>query len=387
MIKLIYNDVGSSSLSSRPRKCNGWAAAAAAADSLLGGLMSGLFSYNASSHVANVEADTAKQIAAENNAFNERQIDKMNDYNAAVNQRKRLEEAGLNPNIMMNGGSAGTQSQVATADPASANAVSATAAARQQGVSQMANSIAESSQQISNQIYNQAKQNADTHKSEADAANTDIRNMTEFAKNQAEIDKLMSETKYNSENWKNLSMINQVLNQSMADQVESYRLNNDKTRTEIAENAAQVELIKTNTAIQNENLKWLPKEKEAGLAQALAETALTIANKHLSEAEATNALASAAESYARQQGINIDNEVSRDTKQFAKKIVENSASLLGTQSKAAAQSYDDSQSPVNWFWRKTGISPNSAAGAVGGYAVGKGKMKLNAPKKVKGFSK
>lgn len=56
-----------------------------------------------------------------NNEFNERMLDKQlafqnemwektNEYNTAVNQRKRLEDAGLNPYMMMSGGNAGTAS-------------------------------------------------------------------------------------------------------------------------------------------------------------------------------------------------------------------------------------------------------------------------------------
>ena len=40
-----------------------------------------------------------------------------NDYNTATNQRKRLEDAGLNPYLMMNGGSAGTAGSISSATP------------------------------------------------------------------------------------------------------------------------------------------------------------------------------------------------------------------------------------------------------------------------------
>lgn len=58
----------------------------------------------------------------EQNAFNRNfaldMFNRTNEYNTAANQRKRLEEAGLNPYLMMNGGSAGT----ATSTSASAGA-------------------------------------------------------------------------------------------------------------------------------------------------------------------------------------------------------------------------------------------------------------------------
>lgn len=52
------------------------------------------------------------------NMQNQWQLDQWNrenEYNSAINQRKRLEEAGLNPYLMMNGGSAGTASSVKSA--------------------------------------------------------------------------------------------------------------------------------------------------------------------------------------------------------------------------------------------------------------------------------
>lgn len=40
-----------------------------------------------------------------------------NEYNSATNQRKRLEDAGLNPYLMMNGGDAGTAGSISSATP------------------------------------------------------------------------------------------------------------------------------------------------------------------------------------------------------------------------------------------------------------------------------
>lgn len=70
-----------------------------------------------------------------------------NDYNSASSQRSRLEEAGLNPYLMMNGGSAGTAQSAGSSSPASA---SPPLAMQRQDFSGLSNSLS-SALQIANQ--------------------------------------------------------------------------------------------------------------------------------------------------------------------------------------------------------------------------------------------
>lgn len=76
--------------------------------------------------------ETNMRINQMNNEFNERMMEKQmawneemwnkqNEYNTASNQRARLEQAGLNPYLMMNGGSAGVASSSNSASAASAS--------------------------------------------------------------------------------------------------------------------------------------------------------------------------------------------------------------------------------------------------------------------------
>lgn len=81
-------------------------------------LVSGAFGIGSALLGNNSQRDTNKtnmQIAQMNNEWSEKMMEKQRqyelqdqEYNSAANQRKRLEEAGLNPSLMMNGGSAGT---------------------------------------------------------------------------------------------------------------------------------------------------------------------------------------------------------------------------------------------------------------------------------------
>lgn len=79
---------------------------------------------------------TNMKIAQMNNEFNERMLQKQmdyntemwnkeNEYNSAASQRERLEQAGLNPYMMMNGGSAGTAGSVGGVNPPTATPVTA----------------------------------------------------------------------------------------------------------------------------------------------------------------------------------------------------------------------------------------------------------------------
>lgn len=74
---------------------------------------------------------TNMRINQMNNEFNAAEAEKSrqfqldmwnreNEYNSASSQRSRLEAAGLNPYLMMNGGNAGTASSVGSSSPASA---------------------------------------------------------------------------------------------------------------------------------------------------------------------------------------------------------------------------------------------------------------------------
>ena len=66
-------------------------------------LVSGIFG-NLS---ANSAANASLKAARETNAMNYKIWQEQKEYNSAVAQRKRLEEAGLNPYLMMDGGNAG----------------------------------------------------------------------------------------------------------------------------------------------------------------------------------------------------------------------------------------------------------------------------------------
>lgn len=105
--------------------------------SLLGGLFGAASQSSANSTNLKAVRETNKanyQIAQMNNEFNEKQTDKMlawqrkqwedtNTYNSASSQVQRLRDAGLNPYLMANGGSAGTTTAQSGTTPTRADSV------------------------------------------------------------------------------------------------------------------------------------------------------------------------------------------------------------------------------------------------------------------------
>lgn len=101
---------------------------------------------------------------------------KTNEYNSASAQRSRMEEAGLNPYLMMNGGSAGTAQSSGSSTPASA---SSPLSMQRQDFSGLSNTLA-SALQIANQTKetNANIQNLQSQKSLYDAqANSILSNV------------------------------------------------------------------------------------------------------------------------------------------------------------------------------------------------------------------
>lgn len=97
---------------------------------------------------------------------------KSNDYNSASAQRSRLEAAGLNPYLMMNGGSAGTAQSSGSSSPASA---SVPLSMQRQDFSGLSNTLS-SALQIANQTKetNANVQTLQSQKSLYDAQANDI---------------------------------------------------------------------------------------------------------------------------------------------------------------------------------------------------------------------
>ncbi len=104
---------------------------------------------------------TAERVATQN--YNTDMWNKQNEYNAASAQRQRLEEAGLNPYLMMNGGDAGSASSVTgsySGAPSSPN----------YQAYDIGGNVQQAFSQVGQQLYNSQLQKSQIEKNYSDVA-------------------------------------------------------------------------------------------------------------------------------------------------------------------------------------------------------------------------
>lgn len=366
--------------------------------SAIGSIAGGLFGKKGSDNAAKTQLQIAREtnannyrIAQENNAFNERMVDKMNDWNSAKNQRARLEEAGLNPYLMLDGGSAGTATTAPTADTSSVQSAPDVGSTIASGAQQLGSSISSAASQISQQVYNSSLQEANVRKANADASSSEQDALLKGIESQFAAQRFLLDLKLKETQGKVSEQDYYYLRDSMQDRLDSVKFQNSLTGSQSSYYNQMAGLVDVQRQIEKTNLDWLPREKQAGLAATLQNVRTMVSQMHLNYAQAKNAYAMAVLNYAQEAGLRIDNRLKDATFDLAVKMAGNQVNTeYWTQKNAKLnyfignQGYSDSHSAPNRFWRWSGASPAAAGGAIG-YTLGKGKVKMNAPKKVKGF--
>ena len=278
----------------------------------LGGLLSAVGSLVSAGVNAEAQQDaneTNLKIAQMNNEWNYKMFqeqmqyntdmwNKQNEYNSAANQRKRLEEAGLNPYLMMDGGNAGTAQSASGVNPPQAQQVQV------QPVQYDLSTAAGFLQQAIDLEATRRQRDADSLLKESQAQQITIESQYTAARIAAE----MAEKWANARNADERTAYQRILN-GFAPSLFSGDVNvkastsrNLESLTEFQN--AQKNLVEVNKLIQDKHLKWLDSEKAANLAEIMSRVDLNKAQKQA-------ALQSVIESEARTAGINISNETSR----------------------------------------------------------------------------
>lgn len=282
--------------------------AIAAGISGLSSIFGGILGKNSQSSANN----TNLQINRENQAWNEKMMDKQNawnlaqwnrenEYNSAAQQVARYRAAGLNPYLMMQNGSAGSASSVTSAAPGNAgmsNTVSPfdySAAAAGVG-----NAV---TQYYSNQLMS-----ANVRKAIAEAIGQEKQNTWLDTKLQAEIEALKQNTS-SSKTRQELDKFSLFRSKNMlVGELAQQDLQNQSLAENIVNQRANTLYTEMQTNLAAANLAWLPKVKEAEVAQYMANTFAAMQSGYLSQKQGELAMQNKLESAARTDGIKINNK-------------------------------------------------------------------------------
>nr|QJB21513.1 MAG: DNA pilot protein [Microvirus sp.] len=293
------------------------------------------------------------------------------DYNKASNQRKRWEEAGLNPNLMMNGSSGSASGSVPSSSMSNSGEILA------QGINSVGSSAA---QLIAQQMDINAQagvRSAEVRKAEEEADYTGQMTESQRMQNMFLLQTLSAQTK-NLE-LKNIyqELENSYARDSLDARVDLVTAQNQSLSNRAYLDAMNAALVTTQNDIAKVNLSWLPAEKQVGLANVIAQSKLYAAQTGMSKAAARMYISSAGLNYAQSAGINIDNK-------FRSSLNQLSLDASSIQNDISNLTYEDKNSGLNPLWRWLGIS-GDALPAAGGFLVGKGLKGVRSPKSVKGF--
>lgn len=311
------------------------------------------------------EKNNAAQLAA---------IGMQQKYNSAVEQRKRLEAAGLNPYLMMNGGSAGTASAVSgsSGTGGSPNAMGVNAPTASPAVMQAYRpDFSGATGVIQTLLDIQAQKGV----REAQASSLGEQASGFKIENKYKAEKLLWEI-YNSKADYNLKNSQEALNNmSFARMQAMFSSDVSKAQRE-ADNAQFTgELIRAQTAWQQlqgllgaKELKYYDQKVLQELAIMSAQQYSLVAAGKASEAQARQAIENALNLVEQREGIKVDNYVKQNTANALIKTARNNCNTSYWISKDTKNAYDynkDSRKLGVWKQSLDLFNPFSSVGRVG----------------------
>lgn len=275
-----------------------------------------------------------KEIAQMNNAFNEKMFDKQvaynkemyqqqlgdqwkfyndakqnswdlyndqKEYNSASAQRERLEAAGLNPYLMMNGGSAGVAqggSSPSGAAPSAQGVTPPTATPYSADYSGITAGLGRAIDVLSSMPDRKVK--------EAQADNLRIEGKYIAGKAMAQILQMKTEAKTKEARL--------ALDKLIADFDNNLKVSNMSVNEQnIAESKARTQLAVTENLMRKQELSFLPQAQKLQLAQGAADIAFRYSQKNLTDKQARHEVEKLAETVVRANGQALQNQFDADT--------------------------------------------------------------------------
>lgn len=311
------------------------------------------------------EKNNAAQLAA---------VGMQQEYNSAVNQRKRLEAAGLNPYLMMSGGNAGTASAVSSSagTGGSPSAMGVNAPTASPAVMQ---AFRPDFSGVTGVIQTLLDIQAQKGVREAQASSLGEQASGFKIENKYKAQKLLWEI-YNSKADYNLKNSQEALNNMNFARMQAMFSSDVSKAQREADNAQFTgELIRAQTAWQQlqgllgaKELKYYDQKVLQELAIGAAQQYSLVAAGKASEAQARHAIENALNLVEQREGIKVDNYVKQNTANALIKTARNNCNTSYWISKDTKNAYDynkDSRKLGVWKQSLDLFNPFSSVGRVG----------------------
>lgn len=256
----------------------------------------------------------AWKLYEDNKAYQTEMWNKQNEYNNPSAQRARLEAAGLNPYMMMSGGSAGVAGSVSGTQGSAPSAGSPSA----QGV--LPPTATPYSADYSGVMLglghaiDTVMQHSERSVKDAEANNLRIEGKYIASKAIAELFKVYNEAKNDDQR----VAIEKFLSSLKGDLTASEIAVNDEN---IRQKQAQTRLLITENLVRRQELAFLPYAQKLQLSQGAADIALRYAQKDLTEKQARHEVEKLAETVVRANGQAMQNQYDAETYRDRVKIV------------------------------------------------------------------
>lgn len=254
----------------------------------------------------NDSKQNAWDLVANQQQFQTDMWNKNNEYNSASAQRERLEAAGLNPYMMMNGGSAGTAQTMS----GSAGAAPSGGAPSAQGVTPpTATPYSADYSGITaglGRAIDVLSSMPDRKVKEAQADNLRIEGKYIAGKAMAQILQMKTEAKTKEARL--------ALDKLIADFDNNLKVSNMSVNEQnIAESKARTQLAVTENLMRQQELSFLPQAQKLQLAQGAADIAFRYSQKNLTDKQARHEVEKLAETVVRANGQALQNQFDADT--------------------------------------------------------------------------
>lgn len=234
----------------------------------------------------------AWKLYEDNKAYQTEMWNKQNEYNDPSAQRERLEAAGLNPYMMMNGGSAGVAGSVSGTQGSAPSAGSPSAQGVQPPAATPYSADYSGVMQGLGHAIDTIMTGSQRNIQDAQADNLRIEGKYIASKAIAELYKTYNDAKNDDERVAIQRVLSSIQKDLSASQV---AVNNENVR----QIQAQTKIAVTENLLREQELKFLPQAQKLQLAQGAADIALKYAQKNLTEKQAQHEIEKLAETAAR----------------------------------------------------------------------------------------